>query len=146
MRNTEDVSLGDRLSDISEGLLCKGKRGARIYRRRFAKESPQNNRQLNIKRLLLDSQTYKTNLWLPKGKRGGVREGFKLGVWISRLKTTIDKLDKQQGPNIEHRKLYLISPINHNKVKVKLHSHVQLFATPWTTAHQAHPPSMGFSR
>ena len=31
------------------------------------------------------------------------------------------------------------------KVKVKSLSCVQLFATPWTTAHQA-PPSMGFSR
>ena len=31
------------------------------------------------------------------------------------------------------------------KVKVKLLSHVWLFATPWTEAHQA-PPSMGFSR
>ena len=31
------------------------------------------------------------------------------------------------------------------KVKVKLLSHVQLFSTPWTAAHQA-PPSMGFSR
>ena len=31
------------------------------------------------------------------------------------------------------------------KVKVKLLSHVRLFATPWTIAHQA-PPSMGFSR
>ena len=29
--------------------------------------------------------------------------------------------------------------------KVKLLSHVQLFATPWTVAYQA-PPSMGFSR
>ena len=31
------------------------------------------------------------------------------------------------------------------KVKVKSLSHVWLFATPWTTAHQA-PPYMGFSR
>ena len=31
------------------------------------------------------------------------------------------------------------------KVKVKLLSHVQLFVTPWTAAHQA-PLSMGFSR
>ena len=31
------------------------------------------------------------------------------------------------------------------KVKVKSLSHVWLFATPWTVAHQA-PPSMGFSR
>ena len=30
-------------------------------------------------------------------------------------------------------------------VKVKSLSHVRLFATPWTVAHQA-PPSMGFSR
>ena len=31
------------------------------------------------------------------------------------------------------------------KIKVKSLSHVRLFATPWTAAHQA-PPSMGFSR
>ena len=31
------------------------------------------------------------------------------------------------------------------KFKVKLLSHVRLFATPWTVAYQA-PPSMGFSR
>ena len=31
------------------------------------------------------------------------------------------------------------------KVKVKLLSHVRLFATPWTVAYQV-PPSMGFSR
>ena len=31
------------------------------------------------------------------------------------------------------------------KVKVKLRSHVRLFGTPWTVAHQA-PLSMGFSR
>ena len=31
------------------------------------------------------------------------------------------------------------------KGKVKSLSHVRLFTTPWTTAHQA-PPSMGFSR
>ena len=30
-------------------------------------------------------------------------------------------------------------------LKVKSLSHVRLFATPWTVAHQA-PPSMGFSR
>ena len=30
-------------------------------------------------------------------------------------------------------------------MKVKLLSHVQVFATPWTAAYQA-PPSMGFSR
>ena len=33
----------------------------------------------------------------------------------------------------------------HCEVKVKLLSHVWLFATPWTVVHQV-PPSMGFSR
>ena len=32
-----------------------------------------------------------------------------------------------------------------HRVKVKSLSHVRLFATPWTIAHQA-PPSMGFPR
>ena len=35
--------------------------------------------------------------------------------------------------------------LHHHKVKVKSLSRVQLFATPWTVAHQA-PLSMGFSR
>ena len=39
----------------------------------------------------------------------------------------------------------LISHSSKVKVKVKLLSRVQLFATPWTVAYQA-PPSMGFSR
>ena len=34
---------------------------------------------------------------------------------------------------------------NERKKKVKSLSHVRLFATPWTVAHQA-PPSMEFSR
>ena len=37
------------------------------------------------------------------------------------------------------------SPSQYQKVKVKSLSHVRLFATLWTVAHQA-PPSMGFSR
>ena len=41
---------------------------------------------------------------------------------------------------VEERRL-----IRRPKVKVKLLSPVQLFATPWTVAHQA-PPSMGFSK
>ena len=35
--------------------------------------------------------------------------------------------------------------LSYKKVIVPTPSHVQLFATPWTVAHQA-PPSMGFSR
>ena len=39
----------------------------------------------------------------------------------------------------------LFTFLGHVKVKVKSLSHVRLFVTPWTVAHQA-PPSMGFSR
>ena len=39
----------------------------------------------------------------------------------------------------------LSNPSNNWKVKVKLLSHVRLFATPWTVDYQA-PPSSGFSR
>ena len=39
----------------------------------------------------------------------------------------------------------VITFLPRSKVKVKSVSRVQLFATPWTVAHQA-PPSMGFSR
>ena len=40
---------------------------------------------------------------------------------------------------------FLKSPLQVDDVAVKLLSHVQLFATLWTAAHQA-PLSMGFSR
>ena len=52
-----------------------------------------------------DSQTQKANLWLPKGKAG--RD--KLGVSDQRIQTTIYKIDKQQGPTVQHRELYSIS-------------------------------------
>ena len=41
--------------------------------------------------------------------------------------------------------LKLIQYVNYKWKKVKLLSHVRLFVTPWTVAHQA-PPSMEFSR
>ena len=40
--------------------------------------------------------------------------------------------------------LFVCSPLESMKVKVRSLSRVWLFATPWTVAHQA-PPSMGFS-
>ena len=43
------------------------------------------------------TQTSKTNLWLPKGKGGG-RD--KSGVWDKHIHTTIYKIDKQQGPTV----------------------------------------------
>ena len=45
------------------------------------------------------SQIQKTNLWLPKGKG-------KLGIWDQQIHTTIYKIDKQQGPTVEHTEPY----------------------------------------
>ena len=42
-----------------------------------------------------DSQTLKTNLWLPKGKHWGRN---KVGVWDSHIHITIYKINNQQGP------------------------------------------------
>ena len=53
-----------------------------------------------------DSETQKTNLWLPKGKGDG-RD--KLGVWDQQIYTVVNKIDKQQGPTVQHRELYSIS-------------------------------------
>ena len=58
---------------------------------------------------------------------------------VSASMTTMNVLP----PEIPYFILYLLSP--YCQVKVKLLSHVQLFATPWTVAYQA-PPSRGFSR
>ena len=53
-----------------------------------------------------DSQIQKTNLWLPKGEGEG-RD--KLGVWDQQIQTTIYKIDKQQGPTVQHGELHSIS-------------------------------------
>ena len=55
----------------------------------------------------IDSQTQKTNLWLPKGK--GERRD-KLGIWKQQIQTTINnKVDRQQGPTVQNIELYSIS-------------------------------------
>ena len=33
----------------------------------------------------------------------------KLGVWDQQIQTTVDKIDKQQGPTVQHKELYSIS-------------------------------------
>ena len=50
------------------------------------------------------TQTLKTNLWLPKGKW----VGSKLGVWDQQIQT-VYKIVKQQGPAVQHRELYSVS-------------------------------------
>ena len=64
--------------------------------------NPKNNaNELFTKQI--DSQTQKTNLWLPEGKGGGVRD--KLEVWF-KMYTTIYKIGKQQGFTVQRRELY----------------------------------------
>ena len=52
----------------------------------------------------LDSQTQKRNLWLPQGKGGG-RD--KLGIQDEQKHSIMHKIDKQQGPTVQHRELYV---------------------------------------
>ena len=57
-----------------------------------------------------DSQTQRTDLWLPGlvwvGGCGG-KEG--LGVWEQQMQTVIYRMNKQQGPTVQHRELYSVS-------------------------------------
>ena len=64
-----------------------------------------------------DSQTQKSNLWLPKGMGVG-RD--KLGVWDQQIQTTTYKLDKQ-GPTVQHSRIENIQypVINQNKKNMK---------------------------
>ena len=51
-----------------------------------------------------DSQTLKTNLWLPRGQVGG----FGLGVWHWHMHTEVFGIIGQWGPAVEHKELYPI--------------------------------------
>ena len=52
-----------------------------------------------------DSQMWRTDLWLPRG-RGGE---WKDGVWGKQIQTIRYRLNKQQGPSVQHRELYSVS-------------------------------------
>ena len=43
------------------------------------------------------------------GYQRGRRGKDKLGVWDQQIQTTMYKIDKQQGPTVQHRELYSIS-------------------------------------
>ena len=64
------------------------------------------------------------------------------GCFIYRM-IPICKIDKQQGPSVEHREIY--SNLVITVMCVYLLSHVQLVVTQWTIAHQA-LLSIGFPR
>ena len=58
-----------------------------------------------IYKIEIDSQTQKTNLWLPTGKAGK----DKLGAGDQQIHTTVYKTDKQQGSTVQQRELYSVS-------------------------------------
>ena len=61
--------------------------------------------QMNLFTKQTDSQTQKTNLWLPKGKGGGwINQDFVINRY-----TTVYKIDKQHRPTVQHREPYSIS-------------------------------------
>ena len=53
-----------------------------------------------------DPQTERTHLWLPRGRVEGARDG--LGLWNQQMQTIIYRMDRQQGPIVQHRELYSI--------------------------------------
>ena len=59
----------------------------------------------------IDSQTQKTNLRLLRGSGCG-RD--KLEVWDQQVQTTIYKIDKQQGPTVQHMRTMFISYNDYN--------------------------------
>ena len=47
---------------------------------------------------------------------GGIKRGKggrdKLGVWDEQIHSTIYRIDKQQGPTVQYRELYLVKTYN----------------------------------
>ena len=50
------------------------------------------------------------------GCQGGGGREDKLGVWDQQIQTTIYKVDKRQGPTVQHRELYSISRSEERRV------------------------------
>ena len=44
-----------------------------------------------------DSETYRTNVWLPEGRVGG---SDSWGVWDGRVHTALLEMDDEQGPAV----------------------------------------------
>ena len=49
-----------------------------------------------------DSQTWRRGMWLAMGRGGRA-------VWELQMQTIIYRMDKEQGPTVQHRELYSIS-------------------------------------
>ena len=97
--------------------MCSNRDEPRDYRTKSQRERQiscnstctrnlKNNTSELIHKTETDSQTQKTNLWLPKGKEGekGINQEFGINIYI-----LLHKTDKKQGPTVEHRELYSLS-------------------------------------
>jgi len=78
------------------------------------------------------------------------REDWRAAVhWVTKSQTWFSDWTTTTQLEYQVTRKELVTKVSSSawkwKVKVKTLSHVCLFATPWTAAHQA-PPSMGFSR
>ena len=62
----------------------------------------------------IDSQTQKTNLWLLKGKGQD-----KLEAWDQQIRTTMYKIEKQQGFMVQLQEIHSKS---YNNLKWKVHT------------------------
>ena len=67
----------------------------------------QNQKKIQISLFTKQIQTHRhgKQTWLPKGKGG--RD--KLGIWNEQIDTTIYKKDNQEGPTVQHRRLYSVA-------------------------------------
>ena len=88
------------------------------------------------------------NYWKAKWLVQPIRMDFKAGILESGkqiLKNPLKIMLRINPPTRSVCTAFLLALRTKVKVKVKSLSHVQLFETPWTVAHQT-PPSMEFSR
>ena len=70
------------------------------------------NLKYNTKDLIYQTETdtQRSKLWLPRWR--GMREAW-MGVRNQQMQTITYRIDKQQGPTVQHRELY---PISGNKI------------------------------
>ena len=101
----------------------------------------------------MKEQTRSTEVQINKEEIGKLPEKeFRIMI-VKMIKNLESKMEKMQEiinkdlEELENKHTETSNRVMEIKstLKVKLLSHVQLFATPWTVAYQA-PPSMGFSR
>ena len=62
---------------------------------------------MNLSTKQKQTHRHKEGLVVAKGEGRWGRDG--VGVWDLQIQTSINRMDKQQGPTVEHRELYSVS-------------------------------------